>query len=183
MICGASVAGLFKSWTVIQRHVLTKLDIVVSTKTLRRRLHEKNFRGCIIQHKPHVSKTFWKNTLWSEESKSRRFKSDGKWYVCRTENVYHNSKYTSKTSIRRCGENVMVWAACFGHGIGYIHKTNTHVDKYVYKNLLVNTMIPYVEENMPLRWRFMHGNDPKHTSRTVSSNGLISILLRTYVMM
>uniref|UniRef100_A0A1B0FR29 Tc1-like transposase DDE domain-containing protein n=1 Tax=Glossina morsitans morsitans TaxID=37546 RepID=A0A1B0FR29_GLOMM len=80
--------------------------------------------------------------------------------------MYHNSKYTSKTSTRRGGENVMVWAACFGHGIGYIHKTNTHVDKYVYKNLLVNTMIPYVEENMPLRWRFMHDNDPKHTSRT-----------------
>ena len=30
-------------------------------------------------------------------------------------------------------------------------------------------MLPYAEEDMPLRWVYMQDNDPKHTSRRVKS--------------
>lgn len=186
LIYRASVADPFKSSTAIQKDISTKFGINISSRTVRRRLNEKNLRGCIVQHKPLVSKKnlrsrilfarehinkpmiFWKNTLWSDESKFCRFGSDGKKYVWRPPNMQHNPKYTSKT-VKHGGGSVMVWAAFSGHGVGPIHKIDTRMDQYVYKNLLVNEMIPYADEAMPLRWRFMHDNDPKHTSRLVKS--------------
>ena len=50
-----------------------------------------------------------------------------------------------------------------GHGVGPICKIDTGMDQYVYKNILLNTMMPYAEDNMSLRWSFMHDNDPKHS--------------------
>lgn len=184
LIYRASVADPFKTSTEIQREVSKKYGIDVSSRTIRRRLNEKNLRGCIVQHKPHVSKKnlksrisfarehlnkpliFWKNILWSDESKFCRFGSDGKCYVWRPPNMQHNPRYTSKT-VKHGGGNVMVWAAFSGHGVGPIIKIDTRMDQYVYKDIISNTMIPYAEENMPLRWHFMHDNDPKHTSRLV----------------
>ena len=56
-----------------------------------------------------------------------------------------------------------------GHGVGPIHKIYTKMDQYVYKNIRVNTIFPYGEENMSLGWRFMHDNDQIHTLRVVKS--------------
>lgn len=168
LIYRASIEDPFKSSTVIQREISEKYGINVSSRTIRRRLNEKNLRGCISQHKPHVSKKniqarlcfarehlekpliFWKNVLWSDESKFCRFGSDGKRYVWRPPNMQHNPKYTSKT-IKHGGGNVMVWAAFSGHGVGPIKKIDTRMDQYVYQNIFLNTMIPYAEDNMPLR--------------------------------
>lgn len=173
LIYRASVADPFKTSTEIQTEISTKFGINVSSRTIRRLLNEKNLRGCIVQHKPHVSKknlksrisfarehldkplVFWKNVLWSDESKFCRFGSDGKCYVWRPPNMQHG------------GGNVKVWGAFSGHGVGPIIKIDGQMDQFVYKNIVSNTMIPYAEENLPLRWRFMHDNDPKHTSRLV----------------
>lgn len=139
LIYRASAEDPFKSSAVIQREISGKYGINVSSRTIRRRLNEKNLRGCISQHKPHVSKKniqarlsfarehlkkpliFWKNVLWSDESKFCRFGSDGKRYVWRPPNMQHNPKYTSKT-IKHGGGNVMVWAAFSGYGVGPIKK-------------------------------------------------------------
>lgn len=184
LIYRASVASPFKTSNMIQRDVSREFGINVSARTIRRRLNEKNLRGCIAQHKPLVSKKnlqariafareqirkpmiFWKNVLWSDESKFCRFGSDGKQYVWRPPNMQHNPKYTSKT-VKHGGGSVMVWAAFSWHGVGPVHKIDTRMDQYVYQNIIVNTMMPFADENMPLKWRFMHDNDPKHTSRIV----------------
>ena len=63
---------------------------------------------------------FWKNVLWSEESKFYRVRSDGKRYVRRPPNMLHNPKQYD-------GEYVMVWAAFSGHGVGHICKINTRM--------------------------------------------------------
>ena len=39
----------------------------------------------------------------------------------------------------------------------------------IYLQILQNTMLPYAEEDMPLRWVYMQDKDPKHTSRRVKS--------------
>lgn len=41
--------------------------------------------------------------------------------------------------------------------------------KEVYCDILENIMLPYAEDNMPVRWHFQHDNDPKHSSKLVKS--------------
>ena len=64
----------------------------------------------------------------------------------------------------------MVWAAFSRHGVGPICNIDRRMDQYVYQNILLNTMMPYAEDNMPLRWSFMHDNEPKLSSRLVMHN-------------
>ena len=133
-------------------------------------MSKKNIKSRLSFSKEHLNKpiTFWKNILWSDESKFCRFGSDGKQYVWRPPNLEHHPKYTLKT-VKHGGGNVMVWAAFSWHGVGPIHKIITKMDQHIYKNILTSIMIPFAEDNMPLMWKFMHDNDPKHTSRLVKS--------------
>lgn len=39
-------------------------------------------------------------------------------------------------------------------------KIDARIDQSVYKNMVSNAMIPLGDENLPLRWRSMHENDP-----------------------
>lgn len=62
----------------------------------------------------------------------------------------------------------MVWG-CFCHaGVGTIHEIRETMDRFVYRNVLENVMLPFAEESMPLVWVFKHYNDPKHKSRFVT---------------
>lgn len=38
-----------------------------------------------------------------------------------------------------------------------------------YVNILSNTMLPYAEEEMPVKWEFMQDNDPKYSSKLVKN--------------
>ena len=42
------------------------------------------------------------------------------------------------------------------------------MDKFQYRDILKNVMLPYAEWEMPLRFVFQHDNDPKHKSKVVS---------------
>lgn len=179
-----STADPFLSSTEIKHKLRSEHGTTVCSKTVRNRLNEKNLRGCISQKKPLVtaknlkarlqfargnmekSLYFWRNTLWSDESKFCRFGSDGKKYVWRPQNEQHNPKYTTKT-VKHGGGNVMVWASFSWHGVGPIVQITTKMDRFVYRDIMQNHMLPFADDNMPLLWRFMHDNDPKHTSGLV----------------
>lgn len=168
----------------IRERISNEHRIQLSSRTIRKRLNESDLRGCVAQHKPLVSKknlaarlrfaksfrnkpaTFWRNVLWSDESKFNRFGSDGKRYVWRPPKQQLNPKYTVKT-VKHGGGSIMVWAAFSWHGVGPIAKIDGRMDRYLYKRILEQHMEPFAEENLPLRWTFMHDNDPKHTSKFV----------------
>ena len=59
----------------------------------------------------------------------------------------------------------MVWGCFSGYGVGPLHLINGHMDRFQYKNILEEYMVPYSEEVMPLRYYFQQDNDSKHTSK------------------
>lgn len=166
--------------------MMPRLQLPISNRTVQRRLVEKGLHGCIARRKPHVSQkniekrlifarshlqkpiSFWKNVLWSDESKFNLFGSDGKRYVRRPTNMALDPHYTIKT-IKHGGGNVMVWGSFSWHGVGPLVQIMGRMDQFQYKAIMENDMLPYAEENMPLRWTYQHDNDPKHTARSVKS--------------
>ena len=59
----------------------------------------------------------------------------------------------------------MIWGCFSRSGVGPIHKIAEKMNRFLYKDILQNVMLPYAEENMPLCWNFQQDNDPKHTSK------------------
>ncbi|EFA10023.1 Transposable element Tcb2 transposase-like Protein [Tribolium castaneum] len=45
-----------------------------------------------------------------------------------------------------------------------------NMDRFIYKDILQDVMLPYAEWEMPLRFIFQQDNDPKHTSALVNLN-------------
>ena len=63
----------------------------------------------------------------------------------------------------------MVWGCFSRSGTGPLVRIDTIMDRFVYRDILRNHMLPYAEEEMPLRWEFQQDNDPKHKSRLIQN--------------
>lgn len=59
----------------------------------------------------------------------------------------------------------MVWGCFSYYGTGPIYKIDGIMDQHKYVEILEEVMLPYAEEEMPLKWVFQQDNDPKHTSK------------------
>lgn len=70
-----------------------------------------------------------------------------------------------KKTVKHGGGNIKLWACFSWHGCGPIYWIKQNMDQHEYVNILENVMLPYADENMPLRWIFQQDNDPKHTSK------------------
>lgn len=168
----------------IKSTITQKLGLNLSVSTIQRRLREKNLGGRVARRKPLVSKrnllrrlqfakshvnkslSWWKNMLWTDESKFNRLGSDGKQYVRREPGQELNPRYTLKT-VKHGGGSVIVWGCFSWNGVGPIHRIIGKMDQIMYKNILNDVMLPFAEEEMPLVWKFQQDNDPKHTAKSV----------------
>lgn len=178
------------------RSIGNQLKLNVSIRSIQRRSVEgglktyrsakkpfisaKNRRARIEFAKEHLnwSATQWKTVLFSDESKFNIKSSDGFRLVRRPKGQRLNPRYTRGT-VKHGGGNVLVWGCFSGHGIGPIHRINGIMDRFVYKDILENIMLPHAEEEMPLKWRYQQDNDPKHTAKCVKEwfkNNKINVL-------
>lgn len=159
------------------------LDLSVSSITVRRRLLEAKLfarspRKVPLLTKRHVSnrmkfakthmdwpKEKWRNVLWTDESKIVLFGTKGRrQYVRRPPGTEYQPQYIVKT-VKHGGAKIMVWG-CFSHnGVGPIYRIPGIMDQHGYIKILDEVMLPYAEEEMPLKWVFQQDNDPKHTSK------------------
>lgn len=108
----------------------------------------------------------WKSVLFSNESKFNLWNTDGVQCVRRTHKQSLNPRFC-KSTLKHGGGSVMIWTCFSGYGIGPFHEIGGIMDRFVYKDIVENVMLPYAEWNMTLSWVFQHDNDPKHTSKLV----------------
>ncbi|CAK9834280.1 Transposable element Tcb2 transposase [Anthophora retusa] len=166
-----------------QSKTFTEIANIVN-RTVRRRLEDFNLRGRKPQKKPllssrnrkrrlafakahkHWTSEDWQKVLFSDESKFNRVCSDGIRYVRRRIGESLKTQCVLKT-LKHGGGNVMVWACFSRSGPGPICRINGIMDRFQYKDILKNTMLPFARNNMSDDFIFQNDNDPKHTARVV----------------
>jgi hypothetical protein len=168
---------------ITSRALKEELDLPISTSTVRKRLIEAELQARSPRKVPlltsrhihnrlnfansHVNWPIqkWRNILWTDESKVELFGSSGRrMFVRRPPGAEFQPQYTVKT-VKHGGAKIMVWGCFSYHGVGPIHRIEGLMDAVGYVEILQNIMLPYAEEEMPLKWIFQQDNDPKHTSR------------------
>lgn len=176
----------FLSSSQLKVKLETVKGVNVSSRTIRRRLVEEQLIARRPAKKPLLSKKNrlarlefarthlhwtlhdWKRVCWSDESKFNMFNSDGIQYVRRPKGKRLDPKYT-KPTVKHGGGSVMVWGCFSGYGMGPLHRIDGIMDRFVYRDILKNVMLPYVEDNLPLRYKFQQDNDPKHSSKLLKA--------------
>lgn len=63
----------------------------------------------------------------------------------------------------------MVWGCFSRNGPGPLIQIKETMDRFVYRDILQNHMLPFANEKMPTEWSFQHDNDPKHSSKLIKT--------------
>ncbi|KAI4888813.1 hypothetical protein NFI96_005447 [Prochilodus magdalenae] len=157
----------------------------VSTRTIRRRLNEKGLFGRIPRKTPLLTqrhkkarlefaktylrkpKTFWKNVLWSDETKVELFGKRHQHRVYRKKNEAFKEKNTVPT-VKHGGGSLMFWGCFAACGTGLLDRVHGIMKSEDYQQILQHNVGPSVRKlGLPQRsWVFQQDNDPKHTSKS-----------------
>jgi len=176
-----AVVDVKKNAAIIARELREENLADVSQSTVSRRLRELGLCGRVGVKKPLISKKNkkarlefakehqswtvedWKKVLFSDETKINLFGNDGRRYVRRPKGSRYDSRYQIPT-VKHGGGSIMLWGAFSWKGVGPIFKIEGNMDSAMYKNIILEQMLPYARQNMPRGWIFQQDNDPKHRS-------------------
>ncbi|KAG2457144.1 TCB1 transposase, partial [Polypterus senegalus] len=161
----------------------------ISKSTIKRRLHESKYRGCTARCKPlispknrkarldfakeHLNKPaqFWKNILWTDETKINLYQNDGKKKVRRRRGTAHYPKHTT-SSVKYGGGSVMAWACMAASGTGTLDFINdvtqdrsSQMNSEVFRDILSAQIQLNAVKLIGRRFMIQMDNDPKHTSK------------------
>lgn len=166
------------------REELKELNVCVSDKTVRNRLHASGLKGRFARKIPAISKvnvakrlkfaklhvkkpaSFCRNILWTDEYKFQLHSNHRKQIVSRKTGEQFKAGMT-KTTVKH-SPSVMVWG-CFNYKKqGSLHFIDRIMDGKMYKNILQEHLIQSAS-NMGLRrsFVFQQDNDPKHICNLV----------------
>ena len=162
----------------------TRLD--VSTKTIRRNLHELKFFSRIPTSKPLLtdqqrenrlnwcierknwSIRKWKSVIWSDESRFTIFKNDGPGRVWRTPGTRFNIENMAP-SVKHGGGGLMMWGCFSGKGLGPLVKVEGKMDRFDYIWILETHLLPLISRDFGGKgYLFQDDNAPIHTAKDVN---------------
>ncbi|KAJ7324888.1 hypothetical protein JRQ81_017908 [Phrynocephalus forsythii] len=117
------------------KNTLQEVGVCVSKSTIKRRLHQSEYRGFTTRCKPlgslktrkarlefakrHLNKPaeFWNNILWTDEININLYQSDGKRRIWKRKGTAQDPNYTT-SSVKYGGSSVMAWACMAASGTG-----------------------------------------------------------------
>ncbi|KAG2458785.1 TCB1 transposase, partial [Polypterus senegalus] len=165
------------------------VGVSISKSTIKRRLYVSKYRGCTARCKPlislknrkarldfakeHLTKPaqFWKNILWTDETKINLYQNDGKKKVWRRHGPPHYPKHTT-SSVKHSGGSVMDWVCMAASGTGTLvfiddvtQDRSSQMNSEVFRDIL-SAQIQLNAVKL-IGWCFMiqMDNDPKHTAK------------------
>jgi len=172
----------FQSAVKISEVVKTTLDKDVHPETIRRTIKEFGFGSYTPRKKPHVSKKnrlqrlefaktykshpveFWRNDIFTDESKYNIFGSDGRFKFWRRPGDAYKPKYTIKT-VKHGGGGVMVWGCMGSAGVGNMEFIDGIMDHKMYIEILKRNLKESADKlGIGSSFYFYQDNDPKHTA-------------------
>lgn len=162
--------------------IKSALNLIVSEKTIRNRLHEAGLFSYWTTKKPFINKKNriarvkwakihlhwkkeWRNLLFSDESPFvLRF--GPKRRIWRQ----HNERYSPKslTGSVKHDIKINVWGAMCYNGVSKLVNINGNLDQYQYQDILLHDMIPSSQQLFKKSngsFTFQMDNDPKHTAK------------------
>uniref|UniRef100_A0A8R1I1V1 HTH_Tnp_Tc3_2 domain-containing protein n=1 Tax=Caenorhabditis japonica TaxID=281687 RepID=A0A8R1I1V1_CAEJA len=149
--------------TDIQVSVTSSNKPVPSRRTIRRRLQVAGTARTKTSQKttPLVLGTSkWANHIWSDESKFNLFGTDGIQWIRRPIGSRYAPQYQYPT-VKHGGGSAMVWGCFSDTSMGPLKRIVGTMDRYVYEDILENTMRPWARANSDRSWVFQRDNDPK----------------------
>lgn len=141
-----------------------KAKVKVS-KPLLSRKHRQDRLDFAIAHQYHTEDD-WKRYVWSDETKIKRWGSDGKQYVW-VRPGEGLSERTVQATLKHGGGSLMVWGAMHWTGPGQLVKIDGIMDGDLYVSILKEDLMASLEEHGVSvdDVIFQHDNDPKHTCK------------------
>ena len=129
----------------------------ITPQTIRNRMHEIGYRGCIARRKPFVKKSnrykrvlwarehlskpkeFWHSVLWSDESKFNIFGSDGRQVVWRQPHEAMK-RGCLKATVKHEGGSIMIWGCMSANGLGNLVRIEGTMYKEQYERILTENV-------------------------------------------
>ncbi len=172
------------------KNTLQEVGVCVSKSTIKRRLHQSEYRGFTTRCKPLVSlksrkarlefakrhlkkpSQFWNNILWTDETKINLYQSDGKRRVWRRKGTAHDPKHTT-SSVKHGGGSVMAWACMAASGTGSLvfiddvtADKSSRMNSEVFRAILSAHIQPNASELIGRRFTVQMDNDPKSNCKS-----------------
>ncbi|MBN3293577.1 TCB1 transposase, partial [Polypterus senegalus] len=164
---------------------LTLANVHVHESTIRRTMNNNGVHGRVARRKPLLSKknitarlqfakdyvdkpeVYWKNVLWTDETKIELFGLNEKRYVWRKETTAFQHKNLIPF-VKHGGVSIMVWACFAASGASsYLIFIDGTMHSELYQRILKENVRKSVHElNLERRLVMQQDNNPKHTSRS-----------------
>ncbi len=170
------------------KNTLQEVGVCVSKSTIKRRLHQSEYRGFTTRCKPLVSlknrkarlefakrhlkkpSQFWNNILWTDETKINLYQSDGKRRVWRRKGTAHDPKHTT-SSVKHGGGSVGMygcqwnWFSCIYWWCDCWQKQQDE-----FWSVSGNIICSYSAKCFRTHWTALHSADGQWTKAYCKSN-------------